>query len=707
MFFYDQVYQTSLRHEPYDSPEEELIEYLRLADAFLDTYFVLSDEGEGYPYECQGTPLVHERLPWRVDLLNGEQIDEPVSFRLLLAELEKAHAHILSRRIATLEAGITYPIDQLMIQFDLTDFELFCILLAYLPCRDRSYERIFAYIQNDRQAVYPTFGTAKALYSVWAEVGMNELQLMDRENDRLNRYLLRTDTDDSVDVLRRRIVLKPRIVNILSGLDEVDRADLLYRKDTPVTVSPIQQPLLDRLHTYDGKTGVVVLYGREEKSHLLCRLAGQMHRDLLMVPVSRMYEQGRLKKEKLYELFFEMIWDGALLAFQIEEDRPPQELLKLCDSAPGIVYVTAEERIPQTAGTALKTQIEVALLSAGERQIVWNVLADGCRLAADVNLTDIANKYILSETEIGRICEEVRTQEEYGRTADKAFLVRTIQDHSRIVGNKLLKKIPAIFTWDDIVLSEEQKKVLQLVCNRVRLSEKVGEDWGYHRIQPYGRALSLLMYGAPGTGKTMAAQVIANETGMELYRVDLGQLMDKYVGETEKNLSSVFDETEKSNVILFFDEADSLFSKRTDVSQASDKYSNSETSYILQRIEDYSGVVILATNLIQNFDPAFMRRITYSVKFEKQDPQTSLKIWKNCIPKELPIDPMIDFGVFAENLDLSGSSIKAVMISAAYMAADENCRVEARHIVQALKYEYQKQGRLISSVDLGSYKAYL
>lgn len=706
MFFYDQVYQTSLRHEPYDSPEEELMEYLWLVDAFLDTYFVLSDEEEGYPYECQGVPLVHERLPWRVDLLNGGTIDEPASFRLLLAELEKVHVHILSRRITTLEAEVTYPIDQLMIQFDLTDFELFCILLAYLPCRDRSYERIFAYIQNDRQAVYPTFGTAKALYSVWAEVGMNELQSMDRENDRLNRYLLRRD-DDCVDVLRRRIVLKPRIVNILSGLDEVNRAELLYHKEESIAVRSIQQPLLDRLHTYDGKTGVVVLYGREEKSHLLCRLAGQMHRDLLMVPVSRMYKQGRLQKEKLYELFFEMIWGGALLAFQMEESQSPQELLKLCATAPGIVYVTSDERIPRMAGVALKTQIEVPFLSAGERQLVWHTLADGTRLAPDVDLTDIANKYILSETEIGRICEEIRTREEHGLAADKVFLVRTIQNHSRIVGNKLLKKIPAMFTWDDIVLNDEQKKVLQLVCNRVRLSEKVGEEWGYHRIQPYGRSLSLLMYGAPGTGKTMAAQVIANETGMELYRVDLGQLMDKYVGETEKNLSSVFDETESSNVILFFDEADSLFSRRTDVSQASDKYSNSETSYILQRIEDYSGVVILATNLIQNFDPAFMRRITYSVKFEKQDPQTSLKIWKNCIPKELPIDPMIDFGVFAENLDLSGSSIKAVMISAAYMAADENCRVEARHIVQALKYEYQKQGRLISSVDLGSYKAYL
>ena len=207
--------------------------------------------------------------------------------------------------------------------------------------------------------------------------------------------------------------------------------------------------------------------------------------------------------------------------------------------------------------------------------------------------------------------------------------------------------------------------------------------------------------------------MLAKELGMELYRVDLSQMVSKYIGETEKNLARVFDEARKGNTILFFDEADSLFSRRTDVTDVKDKYSNTEVSFLLQKMEEYSGITILATNLLQNFDPAILRRLTYSIRFEQPNQQTRLELWNKILPQTVRFSEDLDIGYFAERFELSGSNIKAILYNAAYMAAvqmqadnrqpESMIEIQPVHLVKAIQMEYDKLGMYLQRSDLGVY----
>ena len=224
-------------------------------------------------------------------------------------------------------------------------------------------------------------------------------------------------------------------------------------------------------------------------------------------------------------------------------------------------------------------------------------------------------------------------------------------------------------------------------------------SWGFRNKFTYGNGMSVLFYGAPGTGKTMAAQVLANELGMPLYRVDLSQLISKYIGETQKNIGRIFDEAEKCDCILLFDEADAIFTKRSDVSDAQDRYSNAETAYLLQRIEAYAGVSILATNLLQNFDEAFRRRISYMVHFPMPDVNLRKELWESIFPKETPIGLDVDVLTLAQALELSGASIKNAALHGASYAKAEGRDVGMRHILDGIRNEYGKQGKSFNSIQ--------
>ncbi|MBQ7506496.1 MAG: ATP-binding protein [Lachnospiraceae bacterium] len=256
-------------------------------------------------------------------------------------------------------------------------------------------------------------------------------------------------------------------------------------------------------------------------------------------------------------------------------------------------------------------------------------------------------------------------------------------------------------------MTDSQRRILKVACDRYRLRNRIGDNWGLKKKNAYGNGVSILLYGPPGTGKTMAAQVIANELGLPLYRIDLSQIYSKYIGETEKNLSAIFNEASKANVILFFDEADALFSKRTDITQANDKFANSETAYLLQKIEEYRGISILATNFFNNFDSAFVRRITYAAHLESPNEEERYTLWTHILPEDVPIDKDIDFRFLANKFELSGSNIKAILYSASYMAGAEGATLGARHIVKAMKYEFDKLGKMIDTSDFGAYAGHV
>ena len=190
--------------------------------------------------------------------------------------------------------------------------------------------------------------------------------------------------------------------------------------------------------------------------------------------------------------------------------------------------------------------------------------------------------------------------------------------------------------WDEVILPPEQKELLRNACNQVKFRHVVYGEWGFEKKLSYGKGVSILFAGPPGTGKTMSAEVVAKELMLEIYKIDLSQVISKYIGETEKNLHEIFHEAQFSNAILFFDEADALFGKRSEVKDSHDKYANIETAYLLQKIEEYAGITILATNFSQNIDDAFMRRLNYVIKFPFPDAEYREKIWRSMFPAEAP-----------------------------------------------------------------------
>ena len=260
-----------------------------------------------------------------------------------------------------------------------------------------------------------------------------------------------------------------------------------------------------------------------------------------------------------------------------------------------------------------------------------------------------------------------------------------------------LNLLPATRTFGELKLPKAQYDQLQKICKMIAAREEVMNRWGFGNKFTYGNGMSVLFYGAPGTGKTMAAQVLANALGMPLYRVDLSQLISKYIGETQKNIGRIFDEAEKCDCILLFDEADAIFAKRSDVSDAQDRYSNAETAYLLQRIEQYAGVSILATNLLQNFDEAFRRRISYMVHFPMPDVHLRAQLWESIFPADTPLSREVDPLMLAQAFELSGASIKNAALHGALLAKAEECEVRMFHILDGIRNEYGKQGKSFSS----------
>jgi SpoVK/Ycf46/Vps4 family AAA+-type ATPase len=226
--------------------------------------------------------------------------------------------------------------------------------------------------------------------------------------------------------------------------------------------------------------------------------------------------------------------------------------------------------------------------------------------------------------------------------------------------------------------------------------------WGVGRKLASSNGVTILFAGPPGTGKTMAAEVIASELGLDLYKIDLSTIVSKYIGETEKNLERIFGEAQSSNAILFFDEADAIFGKRSEVKDAHDRYANIEVSYLLQRMEAYDGVTILATNLRANLDDAFTRRLQHAVDFPFPEEEYRLRIWQTLFPPDVPRQPDLDFAPLAKRFKLAGGNIRNVIVGAAFLAAADGGSVTMSHLLHGTRREMQKMGRLMNEPDLAA-----
>jgi SpoVK/Ycf46/Vps4 family AAA+-type ATPase len=258
------------------------------------------------------------------------------------------------------------------------------------------------------------------------------------------------------------------------------------------------------------------------------------------------------------------------------------------------------------------------------------------------------------------------------------------------------------YTWHDIVLPADRMEQLREIANQVRYRAVVYEAWGFERKVASGRGLAVLFAGPSGTGKTMAADVLAHDLGLDLYKIDLSTVVSKYIGETEKNLARIFAEAATSNAVLFFDEADALFGKRSQVRDAHDRYANLEISYLLQRMEEHEGVVILATNLRKNLDDAFVRRLHVAIEFPVPNIEDRRRIWERIWPEATPRDQDLDLELLARQIDLPGGNIRNIAVAGAFLAAADGGVVTMAHLVRATRREYQKMGKILTAGEFGA-----
>ncbi len=341
------------------------------------------------------------------------------------------------------------------------------------------------------------------------------------------------------------------------------------------------------------------------------------------------------------------------------------------------------------------------------RRKLWSSLLNGYPVHNNVDVNILANKFLLTEVQIVCAVQTAKSLALMRDFSNSSITIEDLYEGCRVTSNQKLaalsRKIQPRYGWGDIVLPNEKIVLLKDVCSYVRYRHVVYGDWGFDKKLSLGKGLNALFFGPSGTGKTMAAEVIAKDLGLDLYKIDLSCVVSKYIGETEKNLSRIFKEAETSNSILFFDEADALFGKRSEVKDAHDRYANIEVGYLLQKMEEYEWIVILATNFMKNMDDAFVRRMHFQVEFPFPDEEHRLKIWKTIFPRETPRDENIDFDFLARKFKIAGGNIKNIVLSAAFLAAENSGKIGMKHIIMSTKREFQKIGRLSIESDFGKY----
>jgi AAA+ superfamily predicted ATPase len=354
------------------------------------------------------------------------------------------------------------------------------------------------------------------------------------------------------------------------------------------------------------------------------------------------------------------------------------------------ITLAPAELLPEPLLGRPLTLMALGIPSAAERAAI---LREALRGAGEEDeIRAVAERYAFTPGQIGRAALQA-----HASSLDEAC---RLQLRHRLDG--VGARRPTTATWERLVLPEPALASLRAMASQVRHRRRVGEAWGFDKHHNLGHGVKALFFGKPGTGKTLAAEIVAGELGMPLYRIDIPRIVSKWIGETEQNLARVFDEATQSHAVIFFDEADSLFGRRTAIESATDRYANMEVNYLLQRIEEHDGVVILATNLKANMDEGFARRLHFAIEFPEPDDAARARIWRLSLPPGAPVHPDVDFAALGRRFDIAGGAIKNVVLGAAYLAAAEDSPILPRHIGVARAREYTKMDRLYNRAELAA-----
>jgi hypothetical protein len=629
---------------------------------------------------------------------------------------EKGFSMLRDFRAALMEGAgdvdVFIPLHHLARLFDESDFAFHCFCMGLSVELDRRFERVWGFLHDDLTYKRPSVDMLIRTYTADSDAIASAFPLFSNPESAMRLMFL---PFGSAPLASETVALETRIRNFLLGQTALpseygdafglsfsidDGCEPLFGKDAEAEFDGIRGEDSPMLVQLIGPAGA-------GKKLFTRRWASRNGRGVLTadLPVFFRAADPALAARTLRREAF--ITRGAT-AFARADDwiaeangNPSWERLSSLLTALGpytpavFVHTVKEHKMSAHMPGRFFLNVALPLPDAKSRLGIWKQVLDAD--AADFQA--VADKYVLTPGQIAAAAKDIKgrvTPETIDDACRRQFL-HTLERYAR--------KVPAVFTWDDIILAAEPASLLKRACDQAGHRRVVLEDWGFGAKLPYGRSMVLVFSGVSGTGKTMSAQILARDLRLDLYKVDLSLVVSKYIGETEQNLRVVFDEAQKCQAVLFFDEADSLFGKRTEVKDSHDRNANMETSFLLQKLEEHDGIVILSTNLLKNMDEAFKRRIDYLIEFTMPDAAQRLLLWRSMFSGEAPLDN-VDYEFLAGSFELSGANIKSISLSAAYAAAAAGERIQMRHIVAALRIESKKLGKLLMSSDMGPYAPY-
>lgn len=729
----------------YRNGRAHLEDELRWLDAGLTA---LLDAGGGDPF---ADPLAATMgLAVSEEQLRGAdgRMPEAMAHWPSYAQLRQEKEHRIAATVrASLAAGIDLPLARLVMTLRLTVWECRLLVLCLAGEWNRKYEQWFGYLNDDVTCRYATPDLALRLLCDTEEERQYARERLGGDSV-LRKLLLEPDegggtTSSQAQTGRQRLKwplrLDARVVSYLLATERLDArltewvaADEAAGTDTD---SPGDWPD-DEITRMMGKwmdgssekkavagadtdtrnvagsvgVGVPFLYLWGPigggKQHRLRTLASSRKQRMLTVDVDSLPHDADRLQLTLHRIVREAVLTDAMLHWAEKRGTMPDTpAFRMAVAAalrdyvayaprPLVAWTSRQQRrradLPVPESAAYR-EAKVAAPAAPERTAIWASMGAGEEMARD-----LGNKLRFTRGQIAQAWERAlllasERGEALPARGDLELAARTQFNH-RLA--ELADPIRPARDWEDLILPAESLSLIREACNRFKHRETVLGQWGFGRKLPYGTGVHLLFAGPPGTGKTMTAEIVARELGLELYRIDLSRIVSKYIGETEQRLKELFDEAEQSGAILFFDEGDALFGKRTEVKDSHDRYANMEASYLLQRIEAYDGVTILATNLMQNMEEALIRRISVVVKFPAPGPAEREQIFRAHLPAEAPVADDLDLEFLAARMEVSGGQIKNIVLAAAFMAAAERKPISMSHLVRASGQELRKTGKI-------------
>jgi MoxR-like ATPase len=676
----------------------------------LSAFCIPETEVDGLLETAIGTP------PWAAVPLPTEARET------LQARLDEMAAEITQRTLDGLRDGVYLRLVALTQLFGLSTFDLDVLLACLAPEVDRRYERLYAYLHDDVTRRHPTVDLVLDLFCPELEARLAARTRFNAAAPLFRHRLLRRPDDGSArwpSLLGTALQLDPRVARYLLDDDEPDdRLAAVARVVEPATglddlvLPPAVRDRLARLveHARTGGDDLVLYlqggYGVGKRS-TAGGCARALGLGLLVVDGARLAATTVDELADLVRLVDrEARLQGAVLCWEdfdalLAEDKRTHlaTVLGVLATHPGPTVLAGEATWePRDALHGVSfVRVELPAPGAAERLALWRAALD-TDVDTDVDLAEVAGRFRLTGGQIGdaaataRNLALARAPAAVEITQDDLHAACRLQSNRKL--GELAQKVIPKYTWDDIVLPADQLEQLHEIYDQVQYRAVVYDTWAFDGKLAMGKGLNVLFAGPPGTGKTMAADVLAGALGLDLYKIDLSSVLSKYIGETEKNLGRLFDEARTSNAILFFDEADALFGKRTQVRDAHDRYANVEISYLLQRMEEYEGVVVLATNLRKNMDEAFVRRLHFTVDFPLPDVDDRRRIWHQIWPAPTPLDPALDLEVLAREVQVAGGAIRNIALAGAFLAAADGGVVTMRHLHHATQREYQKMGKV-------------